>query len=70
MAPWEDQPEGQEQPKADLPGAAQTGLAEGSRQNLVGSRPSGAHPLTRTAPDSFVKTFRTTVQPGQQLLHD
>jgi hypothetical protein len=58
VPPWADQPEGQEQPKVGLLGAADSGLAEGCRENLIGSRPSGAHILTRTAPVSSVKTFR------------
>ena len=52
---WEDQPMGQQQPKIDLLGVAESGLVEGSGENLVGSRPSGGHTFTRPPPSSVVK---------------
>ena len=57
MPSWDDQPEGQEEPKVDLLGVAESGLAEGSRENLVGSRPSGGHTFTRPPPSSVVKNL-------------
>ena len=43
-----------------LLGAAQSSLAEGSHENLVGSRPLSAHTFTRTTLVSVVNTFRIT----------
>ena len=57
VPPWNDQPESQQQPKVDLLGVAESGLAEGSRENLVGTRSSGRHPFTRMPPASVVKNL-------------